>query len=194
MQRYEAFRGTNVLKNSVTLYLIFLSIALFTLLMTCVGNQIEPRCCGVCRSFIGWCRRKINYNLFLRFLIESYFAICIASLSGIQNLVSKNAAEKICAVTSTFQIVYCFSLPVQFYKFLRSNRSKLRTPDHKGMFNAIYLNLNYYKLPSLSMLTLKMYRKLFFVFIALFINFNNVAQMTILMYYQIGMLIYFIQI
>ena len=112
MERYEAFRGTNVLKNSVTLYLLFLSLVLVTLLMTFMGSIIEPICCGVCRSFIGWCRRKIHYNLFLRFLIESYFAICFASLSGIQNLVSKNAAEKICAVTSTFQIVYCFSLPV----------------------------------------------------------------------------------
>lgn len=183
-----------MIKNSVTLYLSLLSIGLVTALMNFVGSTCEPRCCGVCRSFIGWCRRKINYNLFLRFLIESYLAISLASLSGIQNLVSKNAAEKIAAVISTFQIVYCFYMPVQFYRFLRKNRSKLRTPEQKGMFNAIYLNLNYYKLPSLSMLTLKMYRKLFFVVVALFITFNNVAQMTILMYCQIGMLLYFILI
>ena len=145
--------GVNIIKNLLAICIVMAYLSLLTLMFTKCGGRIE-QCCCCCRTLIVRIREGLVYNSILRFCIETYMPVCLATILGLQNLHGENWTDKICTVMSCFLFIYCLLLPTKFYRFVRENRQSLREPRFKKMFNSIYLNINYYKLQSLTFLTL----------------------------------------
>lgn len=137
------------------------------------------------QNLIKKLKGKLMYNSMLRAGIESYMVTTMGCFMAFNTKVSFETSEDTLNSLTTFMMLpYIFGFPLWVRWFLVRNRFALPDPSFKLGYNALYLNVDYFKPMGLYFQPLLLFRRCLFAMNAVFFGYSAIVQLAISLYAQ----------
>ena len=112
--------------------MLILLLAIFLLAMIVLWCV---KCCqnGKCHTRVSQVKRKVFWNFFLRYTLQSFLKISIAALFAVSmiNFTESSASSSINATINIIMVVLIAFLPLFYAILLNRNRNELEKEDMK---------------------------------------------------------------
>lgn len=170
VEKYIKLRGTSVIYNLVNFYVGIIVLLTVLLLVLALVPLFESNIFRCCRRPLNHLKDKLVWNTLIRFCIETYYPVCIGVFVGLKSIEGNTDSQKVNTVLAAVLFFFCAAIPYAMYRFLRLYRPVLGNKEIKSYYHALYLQVDHFRISTLSFTLIQLYRKFAFITIVVFLE------------------------